>query len=415
MSIREASEQTLSIALFSHDSVGLGHARRNRALAHALDRDLPRLTGRRVRGLLIAGHPDAARSSLPTGWDWLVLPGVAHGGGTYTARHLDSSIEELRSFRSSIVHAALASFAPDLFVVDRHPFGVAGELVPTLDLVRARGGRTVLGLRDVLDTPDVLAAEWDRVGGPAAVAARFDRVWLYGDTSVHDARATGEIPAPLASLVEPTGFLADQRAREFPSSPESRTDPRPARPYVLTVLGGGFDGYDLARVAVRAPVPAGHDHVLVTGPQMPAEQVASLEEAASPEEAAGGTTVVLRHSHDVPGLIAEASAVVGMGGANTACEVLACSTPALVVPRATRRAEQPLRAAALAAAGLVDTRDLEGLTPAEVGAWFASAVHRRVDRSGVDLGGLAKVPRLAASLLDPAPATRLPEVLHVSR
>ena len=65
-----------TIALYSHDSVGLGHARRNRALAYALAEQLPALTGTAVRGLLIAGHPDAGRDPLPDGWDWLVLPGL---------------------------------------------------------------------------------------------------------------------------------------------------------------------------------------------------------------------------------------------------------------------------------------------------------------------------------------------------
>ncbi|WP_229116414.1 hypothetical protein [Parenemella sanctibonifatiensis] len=81
----------ITIALYSHDSVGLGHARRNRALAYALAEQLPALTGRSVRGLLIAGHPEAGRDSLPAGWNWLVLPGVTTGTDGYFPRHLDAT------------------------------------------------------------------------------------------------------------------------------------------------------------------------------------------------------------------------------------------------------------------------------------------------------------------------------------
>ncbi len=79
----------------------------------------------------------------------------------------------------------------DLFIVDRHPFGIDGELAEALDRRRVHGTRTVLGLREVLDDPAVIAGEWDRVGGPDAVARAFDEVWVYGDPEVYD-------PAPPA-------------------------------------------------------------------------------------------------------------------------------------------------------------------------------------------------------------------------
>ena len=43
----------LRLALYSHDAKGLGHLRRNLALAHHLARALPGLTGRDVTGLVI--------------------------------------------------------------------------------------------------------------------------------------------------------------------------------------------------------------------------------------------------------------------------------------------------------------------------------------------------------------------------
>ncbi|MGO2096852.1 MAG: glycosyltransferase family protein, partial [Candidatus Microbacterium stercoravium] len=63
------------IVLFSHDSAGLGHIRRNLALAHALSAG----TDGSVTGLLVAGRPEATRFRPPRGWDWLILPGIRHG------------------------------------------------------------------------------------------------------------------------------------------------------------------------------------------------------------------------------------------------------------------------------------------------------------------------------------------------
>jgi predicted glycosyltransferase len=167
------------------------------------------------------------------------------------------------------------------------------------------------------------------------------------------------------------------------------------------VLGGGSDGADLARTALAARPPAGHRHLLVTGPQIPAAELEELHDLTTP-----GTTVV-RTAPDVPELIAEAAAVVCMGGYNTVAELLATDTPALVVPRSQRRQEQPRRARALAAVGALETRDAAQLTPADITAWWARAVTARTPRTGLDLDGLAVVPRLAAELLDrPEPAAR---------
>ena len=391
-----------TIALYSHDSVGLGHARRNRALAHALAAQLPRLTGQPVRGLLIAGNPDVACDSLPAGWDWLVLPGVAPAGaGHHTPRHLGVSMTELAAVRGAIVDAALGELAPDLLVVDRHPFGVAGELRSTIERQRSRGCRTVLGLREVLDDPAVTDAEWARLGGPTAIADAYDAVWIYGDPSVYDPRLSGEVPPPLARLATATGYLANGRPDDGDTTdPELRERTTGGRTLgrgeglVLTVLGGGSDGAELARIAAAASVPAGHHHVVVTGPQMPPEEVAAVRAAAPP-----GTSVVTRLDR-LPGLLHDAAAVVCMGGYNTVTELMATNTPALVVPRDHRRSEQRRRAIAVAAAGVVETHPLATLEPHHVTTFLAEAVDRRTDRSGIDRDGLARIPQLAADLIN---------------
>lgn len=396
-----------TVIMYSHDSLGLGHARRNRALAHTLASTLPRLLGATVRGLLIAGHPDASRDSLPPGWDWLVLPGVTHAGpgrGTpargYVARALDASPARMRGLRGSLVRAAVDALEPDLFVVDRHPYGADRELVGVLSHLRTTGCRTVLGLRDILDTPRTAAAEWAGLGDVARLADAFDAVWLYGDTGVHDARTTGELPRPLADKAVPTGYLAHGRP------PATSREVEPRRPYVLTLLGGGSDGRDLALLALAADMPDDHEHLLVTGPQLPPEHAAQLTALAARNARAGRRAKIVRTAPNVPELITGAAAVVSMCGYNTATEIIASTTPALVLPRCHRRMEQTLRARALAAVGALDHRDPASATPGQLSSWLASAVGRRTTRQHLDLDGLRQVPQLAAGLLDRTPETR---------
>lgn len=391
-----------TIALYSHDSVGLGHARRNRALAYALAEQLPALTGTAVRGLLIAGHPDAGRDPLPGGWDWLVLPGLTRSGDDYVPRRLGTDADALRDLRSATIDAALAVLRPDLLIVDRHPFGIDGELLPVLRSQRARGGATVLGLREVLDTPRVAAAEWERLGGAGHVARHLDAVWVYGDGRVYDPRRTGELPPALARLATTTGYLGHGR----PAVRRPRPSTAAPDPFVLTVLGGGSDGTELARLAVRAEPPAAHRHLLITGPQMAPAEVTELQALA------GERTTVVRTAPDAPELTAEAAAVLCMGGYNTIAELLVTDTPALVVPRSRRRQEQRRRAHALAAVGALETTEITDLAVADLTAWWDRAVTTRAPRDGVDLDGLSVVPPLAAELLAATASTPAEVSIH---
>lgn len=389
---------SITVALYSHDSVGLGHARRNRALAYALAADLPRLTGQRVRGLLIAGHPDATADSLPPGWDWLVLPGFTHTRQGYMSRSLDVSTERLWHLRSATATAALEAMSPDLFIVDRHAFGVDDELLPALETLRAAGTRCVLGMREVLDTPEVAAAEWERIGGASAVAHYYDAVWVYGDRNVYDPVATGEVPAELADRTHFTGYLSHGRPDDLLTESSVRAE----RPYVLTMVGGGSDGGHIGLAAARAALPTGHRHLILTGPQMPAEDHQSILDAAR-SSADSQQIKVSRNAPHVPHLVREAAAVVSMGGYNSLAEIMATTTPALIVPRNGRRQEQLRRAQALAAAGAADALHPEKLTPQALSGWLEEAVSRRTARDAVDLDGLMRVSDFAAREITPRP------------
>ena len=49
----------------------------------------------------------------------------------------------------------------------------------------------------------------------------------------------------------------------------------------MTTVGGGADGHALASLAAAADLPAGVGHLIVAGPQMPAEQLADLRRRAA--------------------------------------------------------------------------------------------------------------------------------------
>lgn len=379
------------VALYGHDTCGLGHLRRNLALAAAL-----RAGAARPDVLLITGSPAAQRFARPEGVEIVVLPSVRKDAdGRYSAGALDVPLDVVVGLRAATATAALTAWQPDLLVVDKVAGGFQGELTDALTALRRSGRtRTVLGLRDVLDAPATSRAEWLRDGTGHALDRWYDEVWVYGDADVHDLRQDLHLPRRQADRTRFLGYLADGRRT-------AGADPLPRRAgtarTVLAGVGGGQDGAHLTRALLATPLPAGTDLVLLPGPFADPAIRTELDAAARTRP----DLHVVDFTDSFPDWAAEADAVVCMGGYNTVAEVLATDTPALVVPRTRPRREQLVRARAMAHRGLLDV--VEDPTPAALADWIASAVTGRVDhtaaRAGCALDGLGAVARHADELL----------------
>src|SRR6266567_2162023 len=299
--------------------MGLGHMRRNLLLAQTL-----RHSRLQAVVLMIAGAREASLLTTTAGVDCVALPSLwKDGGGQYHPRHLAVSLEELLALRARTAGAALEAFAPDVLIVDNVPRGALRELDPVLESLRARGRtRLVLGLRDVLDEPAALQAEWARAQNQDAVRTYYDAVWVYGDPAVYDPVREYAFAADVAAKVRYTGYL-DQRAR-------------------LT----------FARRGARDPVAAlgWSGGRLVTGPCMPTGVRRRLVRSVASDPCRR----VVSFAHEPTRLVRRADRVVAMGGYNTVYEVLSFEKPALIVPRVRPRREQLIRAERLRALGLVD-------------------------------------------------------------
>lgn len=244
----------IRVMLYSHDAQGLGHLRRNLALAHHLAQQLPDIASTEVTGLVATGLTPDGSFELPQGFDWLVLPGVKKTEGMYLPRRLRASRDELALLRSSLLEASLLSFAPDLVIIDRHPYGVRQELREPLRRFKRThpGSRVVLGLREILDSPDTLAREWASLGSGELLRELIDQVWVYGDPKVHNLVDTGEAPGVLSDRIRFTGYLAHGRSRLEDSQAQATALDEP---FVLTTAGGGSDGFGLLMEAAAMESP----------------------------------------------------------------------------------------------------------------------------------------------------------------
>ncbi len=164
------------VLLYSHDTFGLGHLRRSRTIATALTENNPERSA-----LIVTGSPIAGRFDFAERIDHVRLPGVVkQPDGSYTALNLNLPIDDMVQLRGAIIAATTRQFAPGLVIVDKEPWGFRHELVETLELLKQAGARIILGIRDVLDEPDALRAEWVRKNALEAIERYYDDIWVYG-------------------------------------------------------------------------------------------------------------------------------------------------------------------------------------------------------------------------------------------
>jgi len=331
------------ILIYSHDSFGLGHLRRCRAIAHSLVEANSSLSV-----LILSGSPIIGSFDFRSRVDFVRIPGVIKlRNGEYVSLNLHIDIEETLAMRSSIIRHTAEIFDPDMLIVDKEPLGLRGEMRPTLDLLRARGTPIVLGLRDVMDDPGALETEWARKNAIPALSDYYNEIWVYGLPQICDPLAGIDLPKSVRRRMVYTGYLR----RNVPSAAAAEALGLNDGEFLLVTPGGGGDGEGLIDWVMAAYE---HDHgklppaLIVFGPFMLPERQAAFAARAARLTNVRTITFEARLEH----LMARARGIVAMGGYNTFCEILSFDKPALIVPRTAPRLEQLIRAQRAAELGL---------------------------------------------------------------
>ena len=399
MAVRRHHKRVL---IYSHDSFGLGHLRRCRAIAHSLVEADPA-----VSILILSGSPIIGSFDFRSRVDFVRVPGVIKlRNGEYVSLNLHIDIDETLAMRSSIIRHTADIFDPDLLIVDKEPLGLRGEVRDTLDLLQRRGTALVLGLRDVMDDPEALESEWERKQAVPALAEYYDEIWVYGLPEICDPLAGLSVPKSVRERMTYTGYLA-RTAGELQLTPEilGIIDSE----FLLVTPGGGGDGEALIDLVLSAyesdrdiPYPA----LLVFGPFMLPEHRAAFASRAAKLANVRAITFNAR----LESLMARAAGVVAMGGYNTFCEILSFDKPALIVPRTAPRLEQLIRAQRAAELGLAamlpDEHDHD---PGVMAAALLQLTQQKPPSAVVIPGlldGMASVNRLAQRWLRESRAER---------
>jgi predicted glycosyltransferase len=339
------------LLIYSQDGMGLGHLRRTRNIAREV---LAWNPGCSI--LILADSPVVPFFSPMSGVDYLKLPTIVKTGDvTWQTSMLSLSIAETVNLRAEVIRQVFREFKPDAVLVDHMPVGALGELKLLLEssIQGTRHAKFFLGLRDVLDAPEVIRRVWSE-NGAYEYLGLYDAVLIYGSRTIYAAESVYHL-TPHAHQVIYCNYVTPRNHTEAPSR-------RPDEPFILVMGGGGKDSFPTAHTFLKAfpfllqdmPLRA----LILTGPHMPPAERADLvaQSAAYPVE-------ILSSVQDATLLLRQAAVVVTMAGYNSLCEVLAWRKKALVVPRAGPSAEQRIRSQVFSQRHLVRMLDPDYLCP----------------------------------------------------
>jgi predicted glycosyltransferase len=346
----------LKVFLYSHDTFGLGHLRRNLAIATCLLRRPEKFSVH-----LITGSPVIAQWRLPYGLHVQPLPPVVKTGvESYSAREAGRTFGLVKGYREALILKLLLRHQPDIFLVDHAPAGMNGELLSTLALIRREFPwiRTMLGLRDILDSPENVQAIWRAQDIHALIEEAYDDVLVYGSESLFDVVDSYALPENIARRVRYCGHVVEAPNSDHGHGRRGTAQVcwSPARvrgrPVVLVTAGGGGDGHFLMDAYLRSldmlPSAAPYS-AIVMGPLMEDAEKAALRAMAAKR----ADVELIDHTVNLVPSLQAADLVVAMAGYNTSAEIIANRKRAILVPRAAPRAEQRLRASLLAGLGVV--------------------------------------------------------------
>ena len=390
--------------MYAQDSKGMGHIVRSVTIARYILDAFPTTVA-----YLATESPIAGDFLLPDRCDYVKLPmRLSLAGGFASDPEELQARDHFRGVRSRILREVALGLSPDLVLVDHEPLGRKGEFRDALFALKEQSPETkfVFGLRDIMDGVDRTRTMWAQLGVYDALENLYDGIAVYGSRDLFDVAKAYAIPPPVASKIHYCGYVIRDPPNVDPAKVRHQYRIGPEEPLVVATVGGGIDGFPVLEATLAAIERLRWDRpklraILVTGPLMPAELQRSLR---------ARTTQSCRvvSQADNFQLMSAAGAIVSMGGYNSVCEALSLGRPLVIVPRATHKIEQRIRAETLASRGLarwIHPKELEEGNLAEAIDWALAqdrTTHGRLVRSLIpSFDGAARLTEYLGRWLGP--------------
>ena len=376
---------TKRIALYWHNGRSLGHTIRSATLGQGLLEHTP---GSAVMGITGASK---GLELLPPGMDVVKIPSYLafdHAQGAVSAPIMPVTREDLARMRENLIATFVRDFRPHAWIVDYHPQGNDGELVPAL--THSPATRKVLGLRGILGAPEQTNSQFFSPSMVDFIRANYAAVHVYVDERVFRLEEYYDMPASLISMLRYTGYVT-RPATATRQEARAQLKLEPQARIVVASFGGGQGTEQLWQAILHALEDISHTFDLAyfaAGPYLEADAYMRLQNVVAQHDNWHWTRLL----DPLPVWMQASDLFIGSGGYNSLSEVLATGTNALIIPRQLNEREQLLHATSLANLQALRLLDLQAAIHENIAPTLemclrepfpiAEALHIRTDGAG---------------------------------
>lgn len=283
---------------------------------------------------------------------------------------------------------------PDLIITETYPFGrrqMRFELKPLLKWVKQQSVPPALiaSIRDIQQArkPERQQESVDLIND------YYDQVLVHGDEAFTPLQASFDLAGQISEKTAYSGYICP------PAVPQKSREP-----LILFSIGGGAVGKEILDTAValhNTGFANDCQWLLITGPNMAAEDKLTLQQAERP-----GLKVV-ELADDFIDSMSRARLSVSMAGYNTVMDILQTQVPAVVVPfEAEGETEQITRALLLEDKGLMTIVREKSLTPDKLQQAMEQAMAQASGRPDIDMDGASHSASLVRKWAESSPAYR---------
>jgi predicted glycosyltransferase len=341
------------IVLYWHNGRSLGHTVRCATLGQAL---LDRLPGSIVVGITGASK---GLELLPPGMDLVKIPSYLtydETGGVRITPIISLTHEEFQRIRENLIFTFVRDFQPGAMVVDFHPGGKNGELIPAI--ISSPDTKKVLGLRGILGSPAETNRGFFNSRLIAFIQDYFSAIHIYIDERVFRLEDYYSIPASLSAMFKYTGYVTRPTVA---SKAEARAILRlDSDARIIVVSFGGGQGTEPIWQSILHSLSKIRDRFdfacLSAGPYLEADAYERLRTQVSQQHPNWTWTRLL---DPLPVWIKASNFFIGSGGYNSLAETIATGANALIIPRQLNEHEQELHATRLANLNILRIANLE--------------------------------------------------------
>jgi predicted glycosyltransferase len=342
------------IALYWHNGRSLGHTVRSATLGQALLDHIP--------DSIVVGITGASKGFelLPSAMDLIKIPSYLtydNAEGTRTTPVLSLVKEQFQLIRENLISTFVRDFEPHALIVDFHPQGKDGELIPAV--INSPNTHKVLGLRGILVSKEETDRDFFNPRQVAFMQEHFSAVHIYIDEHIFRLEDYYTIPTSLSAMFQYTGYVTRPTSS---SQGEARTLLQlEAEARIIVVSFGGGQGSEPIWQSIihgLSKIQKQFDYAyLSAGPYLETDAYERLQTQVSQHP----TWTWTRLLHPLPAWIKASDFFIGSGGYNSLAEVIAAGTNALIIPRQLNEREQELHATRLANLQVFRIANLEAI------------------------------------------------------